>query len=461
MPDLRFAELCGLIEREAPRLHIPGVALGILHGGETYTSGFGVTNVEHPLPVNEDTLFQIGSTTKTVTATAAMRLVEQGRLDLNVPVRTYIPELRLQDGDAAAHVTMRHLFSHTGGWLGDYFADFGNGDDALARMVAKMADLPQITPLGRYWSYNNAGFYLAGRVLEVVAGKPFEMLAKELVLDPLGMNMSFFTAAECITHRVAAGHEAVYEGQAGASSKTPKVARPWWIARTAVPAGSIVSTLRDQLTYAAFHVGDGRTPGGERILSPESLALMQQPYAPAANGEFSGVAWFIRDATGTRIVRHGGATNGQMSAFVLAPDRGFAITVLTNSDRGGELNMQVVRRAMAAFLGIEEKDPEPIAADAAQLREYEGYYVSPLNHVELKLHDGRLVMEQHPQGGFPTPDSPPGPAEPPMTAALSAHDWLVLLDEPEKGMRGEFMREEGEVRWLRFGGRMYRKKEEG
>ena len=90
-------------------------------------------------------------------------------------------------------MTLRHLFSRTAGWLGDYFDDFGNGDDALARMVAKMADLPQITPLGQYWSYNNAAFYLAGRVLEVVAGKPFETLAKELVLDPLGMNMSFFS----------------------------------------------------------------------------------------------------------------------------------------------------------------------------------------------------------------------------------------------------------------------------
>jgi hypothetical protein len=266
------------------------------------------------------------------------------------------------------------------------------------------------------------------------------------------MKMSFFFAGDCITHGVAVGHDPVYE-----ETKTPKVARPWWLARTAGPVGSIVSTVRDQLTYARFHMGDGCAASGERLLSPASIALMQVPYAPAANGEFSGVAWFIRDAGGTRIVRHGGATNGQISAFLMAPDHHFAIAILTNSDRGGELNLQVTRQALRSYLGIDENDPEPIPAGVEQLREYEGYYVSPLTHLVLSVSDGRLVVEERPQGGFPTPDAPPGPAAPLMGAALSAKDWLVVLDEPGKGLRGEFMRADGEIRWLRFGGRMYRK----
>src|SRR5262249_42086967 len=81
------------------RLHVPGVAVGILHEGREYAAGFGVTSIENPLAVTPDTLFQIGSTTKTITATVALRLVEQGRLELDVPVRTYLPELRLADED--------------------------------------------------------------------------------------------------------------------------------------------------------------------------------------------------------------------------------------------------------------------------------------------------------------------------------------------------------------------------
>src|SRR6476660_7154291 len=92
---------------------VPGVALGIVHGDDEHMAGFGVTNIEQPLPVDADTLFQIGSTTKTITATIAMRLVEQGTLDLDAPIRTYLRALRLQDADVAARVIFLHVLAHT------------------------------------------------------------------------------------------------------------------------------------------------------------------------------------------------------------------------------------------------------------------------------------------------------------------------------------------------------------
>src|SRR5207244_1574033 len=113
-----------------------------------------VTNLEHPLPVDADTLFQIASITKTMTATVIMRLVERGVLDLDAPVRRYLPEFKLRDDDVAKRATLRHLVTHTGGWLGDCFADFGKGDDALALYVAAMAELEQLTPLGEIWHYS-------------------------------------------------------------------------------------------------------------------------------------------------------------------------------------------------------------------------------------------------------------------------------------------------------------------
>src|SRR5262249_15197859 len=146
------------------------------------------TNVNHPATVAADTLFQIGSITKTMTATIVMRLVEMGKLDLGTPIRAYLPDLRLSDEAGAARRTMRHLLTHVGGWEGDYliFADTGRGDDALARFIAKMEGAPQLTPLGEVWAYNNAGFYIAGRVIEAVTGQSYEMAAKKLQLVPLG-----------------------------------------------------------------------------------------------------------------------------------------------------------------------------------------------------------------------------------------------------------------------------------
>src|SRR5581483_2734605 len=104
-----FRPLEEMIKEAMERLQVPGVAVGMLHEGKEYAAGFGVTNVEHPLPVDSKTLFQVGSITKTVTGTAAMRLVEMGLLDLDQPLRIYLPDLKLADEEAATKVTMRHL----------------------------------------------------------------------------------------------------------------------------------------------------------------------------------------------------------------------------------------------------------------------------------------------------------------------------------------------------------------
>ena len=452
--DADFQLLGEQVMAAMARFQVPGVAIGLLQGETERTAGFGVTNVEHPLLVDADTLFQIGSTTKTVTATAAMRLVEQGKLDLDAPLRTYLPGLQLADPDVAARVTLRHLFTHTGGWVGDYFDDMGPGDDALAKIVAKLATLPQLTPLGEIWSYNNAGFYLAGRVLEVVTGRPYDAVVQELVLDPLGMPMSFFFAADVITHRVAIGHNNPHE----AGGTPPRVARPWALARSAHPAGGLTSTVRDQLRYARFHLGDGTAPDGARLLTPGSLALMQTPRVPAANDEFLGITWFLRDLAGTRIVRHGGATNGQTSAFVIVPAHRFALTVLTNADRGRELHHAITTWALEHYLGLADPDPSPLALPADRLAPYTGLYTAAAGDLDVTLGAAGLVLQVIPKGGFPTADSPPEPAPPPVHAALYADDRLILLEEPLEGTRGEFLRDAaGGIVWLRVGGRVHRR----
>src|SRR5580704_19304182 len=115
--DALFRALDERIEAAMKRYHVPGVAVGVCWQGHEHVRGFGVTNVDHPLPVDADTLFRIGSTTKTFTATAMMRLVEQGRVDLRAPVRTYLPDLALSDEAVANSVTVRQLMNHSAGWL--------------------------------------------------------------------------------------------------------------------------------------------------------------------------------------------------------------------------------------------------------------------------------------------------------------------------------------------------------
>jgi len=252
------------------------------------------------------------------------------------------------------------------------------------------------------------------------------------------------------------GHEAVYEDN---SREPPKVARPWALARTAGPAGGLVSTVRDQLTYARFHMHSGVTRDGTRLLTAESIAHMQTPYVQAANGESVGLSWFIRDVPGARIVRHGGATNGQQSAFQMVPGRRYACTILTNSDRGSELTTPVLRLALKLWLGIVVEDPQPIPVPSDQLAEYAGYYAALLDDLIVRAEGEALVIEEVPKGGFPTKNSPPGPAGPPFRVLMCGPDRFIATAEPAKGTQVEFLREEGVITWLRAGGRMHRRTE--
>ena len=448
--DPDFQQLSDFVVAEMRRLSVPGVAIGLIHNGREHLAGFGITSVENPLPVTADTLFQIGSTTKTITGTIVMRLVEQGLIDLDAPVKQYLPELSLQDKAAEATVTTRHLLTHMGGWLGDFFRETGSGDDALARYVAEMAGLPQVVPAGAVWSYNNAGFGLAGRIIEVVTGQPYEAVAQAMVLNPLGMDNSYFFPADVISRRFAVGHRV--DEKDGVV-----VERPWALARSAHAVGGLCSSARDQMRYARFHLGDGTTVNGERLLSAETMATMQAPGCPANLGRQMGLSWILKDMAGERAVMHGGATNGQLSAFIMFPARGFALTVLTNADEGSMLHDEVVKWATGHYLGLVEPETTHLTLDAAALDEYLGTYTARLGDLELYLADGQPMARQIPHGGFPDVDSPPSPAPPPSRIAFFAPDCIIALDPPLINMKAEFLRDDaGRIVWLRTS-RLHRK----
>ena len=421
---------------------VPGVAVGILHRGETVTAGFGVTNVDHPLSVTDETLFQIGSITKTFTGTAIMRLVEMGKLDLDATVRTYVPDFKVADETAASQTTIRHLLTHTAGWDGDLYDDTGAGDDALARYVASMADLEQLAPPGTVLSYNNAGFSLAGYVIEVVTGKSYPSALKELVLEPLGLKNSYFDPGDVMTHRFAVGHNVTEEG-AG-------VVRPWPVPRSGHPFGGLACHVQDLLRYARFHLGDGSTDDDARLLSSESMAEMHSPQVTMWGSEAWGLAWEIDDTYGTRQISHYGLWMGQNSVLTLAPEHDFAIAILTNANRGGSVVRDVSRWALKHYLGLEITDPTPIEASEEELTPYVGRYTCPSADIELGMLGGKLVGQTTYKVGFPK-GSPPPPAPPPMSLAMCEKDRLLVLDGPSKvNGKVEIVRKpDGSIGWLR------------
>jgi len=442
----RLERVAEVARREMAELGVPGVAIGVLHEGNGEHVGLGVNNVDNPQPVDHRTMFRVASISKTFTATAAMRLVEQGKLDFDAPLRRYIPDLRLADADATERVTLRHTLNHYGGWKGDVFDDFGRGDDALARYVAHMAEVPQWTKLGTVWSYNNAGFVLAGRAIELAYGKPFEQAVRELLLEPLGMSRTSYFAEDLIPMRVSVGHTTLDDG--------PHVTTPWVLPRAGNAMGGLVSCVDDLFRWARFQMGDG-----QGLLKRASLDHIQGALAAAGSmADWIGVGWQSLDVGGTRVVQHGGAWLNQFSTFRMVPERGFAVIVLTNGNRGPEVHGAVSNAALKEYLGVASKrGPLPEMSEEA-LRPYVARYDGALSDVELTLKNGGLVLDVVRRENYLNAQ-PEAPMPPPVRVAFFANDRLFAQDPPSKGTQGDFLRDQnGNIEWFRWGGRIHRRR---
>src|SRR6478609_5919752 len=200
---------------------VPGAAVAVLKDGEIIDAAAGVLSTSTGVDVTADSVFQIGSITKLWTSTLVMQLVDEGMLDLDAPIRRYLPEFRLEDESAAASITTRQLLSHQAGFEGDVFTDTGRGDDAIEKYVDSITELPQLFAPGELFSYNNAGFSVLGRLVEVLRGESWEEALVARIAKPLGLTHVAPSAYDAILFRAAVGH--VGPGEDGV-----EIAAPTW-----------------------------------------------------------------------------------------------------------------------------------------------------------------------------------------------------------------------------------------
>jgi CubicO group peptidase (beta-lactamase class C family) len=448
----RFDGIIELTQAKMQEFHVPGVAIGIFDNGVVTTRGFGVTNVDDPLPVTEHTVFPIASISKTFAATMAMRLVEQGKLDLKAPVRKYLPEFKVRDEAVARDVTMWNLLTHTAGWEGQVSGP-ERGEETLRNFVATvMPDLMQVAPSTAAWSYNNAGFSVAGRVIETVTGTSINRAVRDLVFNPLGLAHAGTTAGEFIVNRFAAGHS-VKDGQA-------VLQRPF-SPSVSVTAGGVGLCITDLLTYAKFHLGDGAGPNGDRLLSKASLEMMRttQLHKQSTDDDI-GIAWHLRNVGNLRVAAHGGTLAGHILLLEIVPEKNFAIGILTNSINGWRLIQDVEREVLKqyhgatfpknyaiAHRGLVETVPnvEPLARQP-EPAPYVGRYLRPMNAVSVRVENGGLVVQEIPNGAD---------ARPIMPIQFFGVDRAVVTDGNDKGQTIEFVRDaKGGVGWVRVVGRV-------
>lgn len=449
-------ELAEFVATTAKEFDIPGVSVGVLVDGQEVCASHGVTSLDNPLPVDERTLFHVASVTKTFTATALMRLVAEGRVELDAPVRRYVPELELADERAAAAITVLNLLNHTAG-LDWNLIDTGEGDGSLAGFVAKLAALELIAPVGSRASYSQAGYNLAGRIIEKVTGLPFEKAVTSLILEPAGLPDTVFDLDEVVVRRFAVGHN---RGDDGAL----RAARPWKAnpagERGNNPGGGGVSSVRDLLRWARFHLGTG-----DGVLPFELLQSMKEQTVElraSTLGDGFGICWFLRDVDGVHAIGHGGSGNGQFAELLIVPERNFAVVSLSNAGpEGYAFNQAVVRWALEHYLGLAEKDPEPLPYDEARSREVAGRYEIDAMNLDIATDGTRLTLgvgikpeiRQASDADMP-PDHPPAA----MGFLPDDGEEYIITEGGLKGQRGYFTRDTtGTIVGVDLAGRFFTK----
>ena len=458
----RFDALVSFAEAKMKEHRVPGVAVGIVDNGVITTRGLGITNVEDPLPVTDHTVFPIASISKTFAATAMMRLVEQGKVDLKAPVRKYLPDFKVRDENVARDVTVWNLLTHSGGWEGQ-IAGPERGEDTLRTFVATtLVDVMQVAPPTAAWSYNNAGYSVAGRVIEVANTTSINRAMRDLVFTPLGLAHAGTTAGDFIVNRFASGHvnRPSTTLRASAGDASTSLIRPY-VHATSVTSGGVGVCIADLMTYAKFHLGDGTNATGERILSRASLDLMQTPQLEKQSTDDAiGLGWHIRRVGGVRVAGQGGTAGGHILVLSIVPERNFAIGILTNVQNGWRLIQEVEREALRSYHGIVYAKNQAIAhrglvetlpnveplATQPDLKQYVGRYQRPMNAVDVRIENGRLLVQEVPNSGD---------ARPALPIAFFGPDRAVVTDGNDRGQSIEFIRDTtGAIRWVRVVGRV-------
>ncbi|MEV6879241.1 serine hydrolase [Amycolatopsis sp. NPDC051128] len=365
---------------------IPSAAVGVLRDGVITEFAVGVKNVETAEPATTETVYQCGSMTKTWTALAFLQLVDEGKADLDEPIRTYLPEFAVADPETTAKLTARHLLNHTNG-IEEAFGDPGEDDDIHERMVENIAVAPQVFPLGHTHGYSAAlGYAILARIMEVLDGKGWDDVMRDRLFTPLGLSGTNSRPGQVDETRAATGHliRSLAEG--------PVVTPMDYLPRAFGPGGGITSTVRDVLTLAQVLLDGGIAPDGTRIVSARSVREMMRSRVPIPDPYMFGPEWalglIVCDWHGETVYATDGSTIGQNARLRILPDANTAVVVLTN----GGPRESFARKVFREILGTVPELPKPDPDLKLDLSRYEGVYERPGTRYEVSADGGALHL---------------------------------------------------------------------
>ena len=387
--DIDFGELEKVIVAELREKNAPGGAVAIVsHNKVIFAKGFGVANVETNIPVTPDTLFQIGSMTKTFTAAAILTLAEEGKLRIDTPIGSYVKGL----SPKIAGATLHHLLSHTAGIIDEPDEYGGQDESMMSSYLRSWKDNYLLFDAGEVFSYSNSGFALAGLVAQEVTGKPYADLMVERVFQPLGMTRTTFRPTVAMTYPLAVGHKAK-------PAEKPLVVRPLPNDARLYPAGTMYSSVNEMARFALAFLNEGIIDG-KRVLSPSVIAKMQTPNLKQLSAEDDtsyGYGLFMNHYRGVRQLWHEGSMTGYVGSMLLAPVHHFAVIVLCNAN--GVLLDKTQEKAMELVLPLTKQEAlrpkTPLPMSESEMQGYVGIYEQPNRfRIEVLVRNGGLFIKE-------------------------------------------------------------------
>lgn len=379
------------IQEELRKSGAPGAAVAVVIDDKVaWAKGFGVANAETGVPVTADTLFQIGSVTKTFTAAALLSASAAGVVALDRPVGAYVTGLTACVGAP----TLSQLLSHTGGLI-DEPDEFGpQGEEGLGAYQRTWTSEYCMLPPGRAFSYSNSGYALAGLTLQEAEKKPFADVVRARVLEPLGMTRSTFRPTEAMTWPLAVGHRRDQEGKYTVVRPLANDARLW-------PAGTLYSNAHEMGRLLVALMNDGRIDG-RQVLPPDLAGRMRSSAAVLpTTGQHYGQGLFLYPSVvdGPLLAAfHGGSMTGYSAQLALYAEPS-GVVVLTNGDgvnpgRIAEIARQAGRRLATgkpsgfATDGLQPAPSPGVSLASDQAIRYVGTYSNPRRFTLEVVRDG-------------------------------------------------------------------------
>ena len=374
----RLAAFC-----EATR--VPGVVAGVHHAGEQFLVACGVASTATGAPMREDTGFLFGSITKIMTTALVLRQVERGAVDLEAPVVRYLPEFQLATPGTAEKIRVHHLLTHTSGIDADLFFPDVSGPGALQTYVDRLArECGTLFEPGRYVSYSNGGMIVAGRLLEVVTGRPYHELLEREIFAGAGMTDSCTSAERAILRSTAIGH--FPDPVTGEIRPTGTFMLPG----TWAPAGATaIGTISDLLAFGRIHLAGGSAPAGSPVLTAESVARMRTVTHDTGTPDTSpvGLGWLVQRMGATTVLTMSGASPGGVAVLAVLPDHDLVFAAYGNDARALELHDELLLHLVREFGEVTTPAYAPVTAE---LQPFAGTYRSNQLRVDVRVVDGEL-----------------------------------------------------------------------